>query len=377
MDTRPASLATPALAFVTALALAPAQARAGVATDTGPCDDLVAYLRDAPTEPVPRLALTQEPWYEAWEGRLEGLLRSTYDETTPRSFTRRVTPACRAATRRGAAPAAVTAARALTQRREPGWVDRGRILLCTMQDPASLADVDAWIADARYAAAQAVCTAELATWPSAGSLRGPIFARAVQRHTFGWEIDPALVAAANVMNTPELREQLVPVVAAAHAHHALGYDRLRDAVCPFDREKVSERGRACSALPSGAEKEWPQSEPTRRWLAKGAATAVFAGAVTAAAIERHEEAGRLIATGAGVPLGASMGLGVATASRDWSREPDSLRIQLLSVGVAVAGGLFGGFATNALAAKPNARAPVTAVALAPLYAVTLFALSVD
>jgi hypothetical protein len=363
-----------ALLFASALASAAAPARAEGETDAGPCDDLVAYLGEALGGPIPRLAGAQEPWYEAWERRLEGLLRSTRGDTMPRAFVTRVTPACRAATRHGAAPTAAAAARALTQRREPGWVDRGRILLCTMQDPGSLDDVADWIADPVHAAAQAVCASELATWPGAEPLRDPIFERAVRKLTFGWEIDPAVVAAANVMGTRELREQLVPVLVSAYAHRALGYDRLRDAVCTEDSDMSIERGRACSTLPAGVEAEWPRSEPTRRWLAKGAATGVFAGAITAAALERNHEAGRAIATGAGVPLGASLGLALAPPV---SREPGSATTELRSIVCAVVGGLVGGLATDALSAKPSARATVTAVALAPVYLVTVVSLSVD
>jgi hypothetical protein len=367
-----------ALLIASALAVAAAPARADGETDAGQCDDLVAYLREALGRPVPRLAFAQEPWYRAWEARLEGLLSSTYDQTGPRAFVARVTPACRAAARRGAAPEAAAAARALTQRPESGWVDRGRVLLCTMQDPASIGDVAAWIADPLHAAAQAVCTAELATWPGAALLRGPIFARAVRKRGFGWEIDPPVVAAANVMGTPDLREQLVPVLVSAYAHHALGSDRLRDAVCTEDAEMSNERARACSTLLAGVEQEWPQSGSTARWLAKGAATAVFAGAVTAAALERNHEAGRVIATGAGVPLGAMWGISLATAAgRDRSRERESVNTKVRSVVGAVVGGLVGGLATDALSAKPRARAPVTAVALAPVYLVTVVVLSVD
>ena len=242
-----------------------------------------------------------------------------------------------------------------------------------MQDPASLGDVAAWIDDAHFPSVQAVCASELATWPSAAPLRGPIFARALRKGMFGWEIDLAVVAAANAMGSSELREELLPVLASANAHHARGYDRLRDAVCTDDGAMSSERADACSTLPAEAEGEWPQSEPTRRWLAKGAATAVFAGAVTAAAVERHQEAGRVVATAAGVPLGAMIGL--VAGAHDPSREPMSVGIKVRTVMGALLGGAAGAAAAHALAAKPSARVPVTGLALAPLYLGTVVTFS--
>jgi hypothetical protein len=330
----------------------------------GPCDGLVAYLHSAIAGRVPTLALPRGPSYEGQESSLEGAL-SIRSDTTPRGFKDLVTPACRAATRRAAAPEAVAAARALTQRSEPGWVDRGRILLCSMQDPASLGEVAAWIDDPTSLAAKAVCASELVSWPGAEPLRDPSFTRALRRRALGWELDPAIVAAANAMGSPELREQLLPILAMANAHHALGYDRLRDGVCKDDGAMSNERTAACSTLPVEAEVDWPQREPGRRWLAKGTATAIFAGAVTAAAVEQHQEAGRVIAAAAGVPLGATLGL--VGGAHDPSRVPESTRIKVdRAVGVVI-GGAAGYAAAYALAAKPSSRATVTGLALAPLY----------
>jgi hypothetical protein len=355
------------------LVIAPRAVRAE--SNAGACDALVDALPEVLERPAPRPAGVREPGYRAWEGRLERILQSTYDNSVvPRAFTTRVSAECRAEARVGGARQAVAAARSVTQRPEPGWVERGRILLCTMQDPASLAEVDGWIADRHLAAAQAVCASELATWPGAESVRGRVFAGALQRQTFGWQIDPALVAAANTLGTPELREALVPVLASAHERRAVGYDRLRDAVCADDAEMSEERGRACSSLPAEVEDEWPQSGRGARWLAKGAATAVFAGAVTAAAIERNQPASLGIAAAAGVPLGAL--LGSAPTGRDRRGKPTAGARTLAIVG-PVFGGVFGGLLTTAVAARPAARAPVTALALAPVYVITCFALSID
>src|SRR5262249_13057706 len=144
-----------------------------------------------------------------------------------------------------------------------GWIDRGRAVLCTMQDPASVRDLAAWMADPDHAEARAVCASELARWPGAEPLRGPIFAGALGVRE-GWltrsEIDPAVVAAAYARGTPRMREHLVPVLADAYAHQALGYDRLRKAVYADDAATSSARARACSTLPVQAEDEWRRGE---------------------------------------------------------------------------------------------------------------------
>jgi hypothetical protein len=272
----------------------------------------------------------------------------------------------------------------LTQRREPGWIDRGRIVLCSMQDPTALREVVAWMTDSHHAEARAVCTSALATWPGAESLRGPIFEHAL-RIQEGWlsrsEIDPAVVAGAYVMGTPEMREQLVPVLTAGHERQALGYDRLREAVCADDRAMSSARARACSTLPVEAEDEWRRGEEPGRRVAMGGATGLYAGAITAAAVERKHEAGRLIASGAGVPLGVLFGASVCSIIMTPSRgQPAPARSELasalISAGCLIVGGAVGGLAAYSLAASPSARAPVTALALAPVYLGTLLVLEI-
>ena len=71
-----------------------------------------------------------------------------------------------------------------------------------------------------------------------------------------------------------------------------------------------DRARACATLPADAEDEWRQSRRTTRLLMSGAVTAAFAGTVAAAIVERHDETGRWIATAAGVPMGAIIGMAV-------------------------------------------------------------------
>jgi hypothetical protein len=378
------------LAISSALALVAVPARAEGETGTGPCDALVGYLRGALAGPVPEPVVDRGFDYRERERNLEGTLTST-GRTQPRAYTALITPACRTETRRGAAPAAVAAARAWTQRREPGWIDRGRILLCTMQDPSSLGGVATWMAESGHAEVRAVCVSEIATWPGAESVRDQILGRAVRQPAGSWpvrwEIDPAVVAAANVMGTPELYDELLPVLAAAHAHQALGYDRLEEAVCAGGGTMSEDRARTCSTPPADAEDEWRQRRQTSRLLTTGVATAVFAGAVTGAFVERHDETGRLIATGAGVPLGALIGIttfGVALGpvigrhTKTGSHSAgDKVLAATVLIGGTVVGGLFGGWAARALTASPGARAPVTAIALAPIYLTTVFVLNLD
>jgi hypothetical protein len=376
-----------ALMGICAVAIAPRPARAQDWVLPAPCDDLVVYLRTALADPVPyplRDGSGMIPEREL-EKRLEDRLTSSWHSES-RAYTSRVTPLCRAQTRRGAALEAA-AGRAWTHRTERGWSDRGRILLCTMQDPASLDEVAGWMDDPSSPDVRAICASELATWPAADGIRGAIFARAVQKRGFGWAVDHAVVAAANVMGTSELREQLVPVLATAHEHHARGYDRLRDGVCTDDGKMSAERTRACATLPDGAEDEWPQSGRTARWLVKGAATAVLAGAVTAAAVEGRNETGRAVATGAGVPMGAGLGLTIAGIAMYAERDPGQMKrsdstgskvwgtVGLL--GGAVAGGVAGAMVAHHYAASPGECVAVTAVALAPVYFTVVIAVSVD
>ncbi len=378
-----------ASAFAPALGLAAVPGRADGIGDAGPCDDLVAYLREALAGPVPDIAGDRGLGYRDQERSVEGRLGTW--RTQPRAYTVRVTPACRAEIRRGAAPAATAAVRALTQRPEPAWIDRGRILLCTLQDPDSLSEVPAWVNGPGHSEVRAICTGELATWPGAEAVRDQVLGRAVRERAGSiegrWEIDPAVAAVANVMGTPELYDALVPVLATARAHQALGYDRLRDAVCDGDGPMSDDRARACATLPADSEDEWRESRRTSRLLMSGAMTAAFAGTVAAAIVERHDETGRRIATASGVPLGAVLGMTVAgmvvgtvVARREKigtaSTVDKALLVGSLIAG-SVAGGVYGAWAAHSLAASPGARGAVTAVALAPVYFGTEFALLFD
>jgi hypothetical protein len=347
----------------------------------GPCDALVDYLREGLAGPAPVPVTDLELGYARRESRLESRLRST-SPAMPRAYFTRVTPACRALTRRGSAPAATEAARAWTQRSEPGFVDRGRIFLCTLEDPeaVTLHELEEWMSDADHPEAGAVCASELATWPLADGARAQIFARAVRRTRWSrgrWEIEEAVVAAANAMGTPELREQLAPVLVDAHARRAVGYDRLRAAVCADDGTVSVDQTNACATLPAAAEDEWSRGEGESHWPVSVVATVAYAGLVAAAPYERNNR--RNIPTTAGVVGGALVGVAtvavVGMALSDDKSEIGGYVEAFGSLGV-LAGGVLGGVAAHALADSPGARAGVTAVGLAPLYLVT-FAWTLD
>jgi hypothetical protein len=174
---------------------------------------------------------------------------------------------------------------------------------------------------------------------------------------------------------PELREELLPVLFAAHMSRALGYDRLRAAVCTNDGTMSVDRVRVCSTLPADAERAWRASQPPppNRWLVRGGATAVYAGLITAA---RFETKGvRTIPTLAGVLGGGVTAFAVplcVAAGHDYPRNAsDEFALKALVVPSVVAGSVLGGLAAHAIAASPRARAPVTAIGLAPVYLLTL------
>ena len=359
--------------FVLAVAASPARAEGEPVT--GPCDEVVTYPR-APTayrpqEPMQDLGGEYHRSEAALELRLLGGRGLSPDATVARG-----TPACRAEARREAAPAAIAAARALTERSDSASVDRGRVVLCTMQDPGVLAELGGWMADEDHPLARAVCVAELATWPGAEVVRRTILAGAVRRpEGNSWEIDPAIVAAANVMGSSEVREELVPVLAEAHAHHAIGYDRLRAGLCAEDATMSGNRARACSTLPAQAEDGWRRNG-ARAWLIRGFLTVDYGAAIAASIAARDSEAGRPLATVAGVAGGLVAGVvaahygGVAGGLDDGKGER-SVGFEGLIIGGSIVGGVLGGLAAHALAASPGARVPVTVLGLAPLYVISI------
>ncbi len=186
---------------------------------------------------------------------------------------------------------------------------------------------------------------------------------------FTWEVDPAVVAVANVAGTPELLEQLVPVLAEAYARHALGYDRLHAAVCAHHAAMSSNRARVCATLPAEAEHEWSRMG-VRPWITRGAMTALYGGTVALTYAAREGAVSRGFATGAGVLGGYVAGIATVYLGGKAAGYPvnhQDVGFEALMLAGAVAGGVLGGLAAHAIAAPPGARAPVTAVGLAPLY----------
>jgi hypothetical protein len=116
-------------------------------------------------------------------------------------------------------------------------------------------------------------------------------------------------------------------------------------------------------------------------VVRGVATAAYAGAITAAAVERNREAGREIATVAGIPDGVCLGAIAAgivmipiVGADDAKKGSPAVRHTIgavVWVAGLVAGGVVGARVAHSLAASPDARVPVTAVGLASTYLTTL------
>jgi hypothetical protein len=163
------------------------------------------------------------------------------------------------------------------------------------------------------------------------------------------------------------------VLADARAHHALGYDRLRAAVCAHDDTMSADRARVCATLPAQAEREWARAG-VRPWVNRATMTVLYGGTVALTYAARDENVSRIFATGAGVLGGYVAGVTAAyfggKAAGYSMNYPNGWE---LVVPASIVGGVLGGLATHAIAAPPGARAPVTAIGLAPLYIVALHA----
>ena len=365
-----------ALAVVNA-ASAAAAGEAPLSPEAGSdaCAALADKMREAlagPAPPVPALPLI-DPGYDVRERNVEDELRSTAP-TAPMTYAGWVTPACRDQSRRddGSVAVARDAAVAWTSRPKRGWIERGRIMRCAL-DLASRSNLKAWMADPYAPAARAICASEVAARPGEASLRDEILANAVRTHhgsVADWEIDEAIVAVANTLGTVALREQLVPVLAAAHAHGALGYDRLRDAVCTDDGMMSSRRAQVCSTVPTGREHAWRRSRQPWMWMARGGATALYAGMVAGADVEGKQGGSRSAPTLAGVLGGAVAGpalLNALTADRNSQFVFDDFAYGAEILGTMVAGAVIGGVVAHEVAFSPHAAAAVTAVGMAPPY----------
>jgi hypothetical protein len=214
---------------------------------------------------------------------------------------------------------------------------------------------------------------------------GPPFADAIrdrQTSWARWEVKEAVIAAAKAPESPQVRDQLVPVLVAAHERNASGYDRLRAAVCTGCETMSADRVRACTTLPAGLEDGWRRRDRIETWVVGGVVTAAYAGAIAATIIERDGDTGRGVATAAGVPIGTLTGIiAVAGATRPVFASSDEkggsystgqkILAASVAVGGAIAGGVIGGWVAHSLADSPGARVTVTAVALTPMYLATL------
>jgi hypothetical protein len=206
-----------------------------------------------------------------------------------------------------------------------------------------------------------------------------------------WEIDEAVITAARAAPEPGVRDQLWPVLFTAYDRHAAGYDRLRDALCTDDESMSADRAHACATLVGGLEEGWRRNDriEKKQWAIRTVATAAYAGAITVATIERDQSVSRDIATAAGAPIGAAVGViafaGVANTilSRDhpmtYSDYSPGGKIFAagMMIGGALAGGVAGGWVAHSLAASPDSRAGVTLVGLTPVYLTTLVMTVVD
>ncbi len=369
-------LASLALAFALALAAAPAHAEVAGSRDRATSSS--TYLQEALDGPAPRSIGRDGSRYRARESDIEFSV-STKKATIWHDAARAVhAPGHARLSRRDPSrrlrpkrrPPRVCDARP-----EPGWIDRGRIVLCTMQDPDSLPELAAWMADPDHPEARAVCASELATWPGAELLRGPIFARAL-RIQEGWlarsEIDPG-----------RRRGDLPHGHAGAPGGVGAGPHHRPRAPSPRVRSvaRSGMRGRRRDVARARA----------RLLYAAGRGRGRMAAQQTTAPPSRHGRRNRRL-------RGRHHGRRHRTKPRVWPpdrgrcRRPSrchgrhhlgrhgSQRVErdaapvrsnasdLHSHRFRDLGGVAGGFSAHALAASPGARAPVvTALALAPVY----------
>ncbi len=356
------------LLLVSAIAQATPAPRAYSQGDaaSGPCDEVLSQLRVAAAHRVP---LPVED-VELEDRRRQADPGADLLPASGPTTIVLITPACRAQASRDAASSVVATARAMLQKSEPGWIDFGRRILCAMQDPRSAHELKTWMNDDDHPGARAMCLAELATWPDMEQQRNMIFAGLVRRtDMFEWGVDPAIVAAATDFGTSELHDQLVPVLADAHVHHAVGYDRLHAAVCAHDEGMSATRARACATLPAQAEARWRPNGP-QAWVRRSYLTVAYGGTVALTYAVRDREVSRGFATAAGALAGFDAGLAAIYFGGKAIGYPVNHRevgFEALMLAAAVAGGVLGGIGAHAITSPPGARAPVTAAGLAPWY----------
>jgi hypothetical protein len=114
-------------------------------------------------------------------------------------------------------------------------------------------------------------------------------------------------------------------------------------------------------------------------LIRGALTAGYGGAVALTYATRDQEFSRGFATAAGVVGGFVTGIAVVYyggKALKYDVDHQDVGFEALMVAGFVVGSVLGGIGAHTLAAPPGARAPVTAVGLAPLY-ITAFEATFD
>ena len=246
-------------------------------------------------------------------------------------------------------------------------------------------ELTGWFGSRMDEHAKAVCYESLASWPGSDGLWKPALDGAIYEQSDRWYVDGAVIEWASKIATPDARDRLLPVVRAADAHHAVGFDALRGAVCVTDPASSEAQRTTCVALASQHESDWRQQESdleaqrqrsaaTKRHIpAIIASTVVAGGAVGAAYATRDSDVGRGIAVASGATAGAALGFTVVAISAlkgNWvSKNGNELPGAILG-GMAV-GAALGGVGAYFLTSSPKARAPVTGAALAFPYVLTL------
>jgi hypothetical protein len=194
----------------------------------------------------------------------------------------------------------------------------------------------------------------------------------------GWQVDPALLALLEVDQDPLLRDELVPVLQTAQQRHALGLDRLHEAVCARMDQASPQRTSLCAASIDWSPKPDRRRDDNhlalRRLTLDLAATAVAGGLVVGAYLTRDEQASRVIATGSAALGGAVVGMGAGAALgylfNIVGPGKSNNAAPYVIVG-SIVGGSLGGWAGYAASSSPTSRPWVTAIGLAIPYALTL------
>ncbi len=332
------------------------------------CDGLTNMIKrvfaDAPPPPLMTPYVDEALFYENWD---QGEAHA--DDA---GF---VSLACRAALRNGRAPALSGLLRNWTHGSDTARIRTGRLWACATQDPQSLSDVPHWMTDLRWPSVRKVCATQLSTWPGAERERNTASTHYVRKGRDGWEIDYAVVVAADRQGAAlELREQLVPVLREGARRQARGFDRLRKGVCKESISASTARKQACAEAETRGEGHWLSArERGRAWMWTGISSAIVVGAVAGTYATRESGTGRGIATTSGVIGGATLGIALTGLAmyRSSSVGGKGDGVGALILLGMVGGGIGGGLLGHHLAASPSSRAGVTAGSLVLPYVISL------